>query len=70
MTRGPTRHRSATAGAFAEPDGGEWRAYRGVVESRSDAGREVRLDRERVFERLLVGNAPRGLLPRDLRTED
>ena len=52
------------------PDGAEWRAYRGVVESRSDAGREVRLDRERAFERQLVGSAPPGLLPGDLRIED
>jgi hypothetical protein len=52
------------------PDGGEWRAYRGVVEGRSDAGREVRVDHERAFERLLVGSAPPGLLPADLRIDD
>jgi hypothetical protein len=52
------------------PGGGEWRAYRGVVEGPSDAGREVRLDRERAFERLLVGSAPPRLLPTDLGIDD
>jgi hypothetical protein len=51
---------------FRDPNGAEWRAYGGVVENRSSAGREARRDHDRSFERMIVGSAPAGLLPAGL----
>ncbi len=42
----------------------EWLAYGGVVTMKTEKGEESRIDKERIFERLLLDSAPKGIIPK------
>jgi hypothetical protein len=63
----PVAPRLGYRGCFLRsPSGREWRAYRGLVESRWQGEVERRRDEGQWFEKQLLELAPRGLLPNDV----
>jgi hypothetical protein len=41
----------------------EWFAYAGMVTLKTTEGQEFRIDKNRIFEKLLLDSAPEGMLP-------
>lgn len=53
-------------GCFLQRPGREWLAYGDAIMLKKDGASEVRLDKERRFEKVLLASAPAGLLPPSL----
>jgi hypothetical protein len=53
-----------------DPEGREWLAYGGVVTFRSAGRMESRRDPDKRFEKVLLGSAPEGTLPKSFLVTD
>jgi hypothetical protein len=49
-----------------DPDGHEWRAFGGIVETDIHGARNARADAQRRFEKAILTSAPEGRVPKNL----